>query len=51
MTGALANMSQQPELRTLPDDELDGDAIGLEMWERRGNNVLEAPWFSESWLA
>lgn len=38
---------KRPSLRSL-DDEPDPDDIGLEMWEKRGDNVLEAPWFHDS---
>ena len=51
MTGGLEKTAHEPDLRSLSEDELEGEAIGLEMWERRGNNVLEAPWLSGSWLA
>ena len=49
--GGLGDNPPTTDQRRLRDDELEGDAIGLEMWDRRGNNVLEAPWFSGSCLA
>lgn len=38
----------RPNLRSLDDEPDPDEEIGLDMWEKRGDNVLEAPWFHDS---
>ena len=38
----------RPSLGRLDDVPDPDEEIGLEMWEKRGDNVLEAPWFHDS---